>query len=560
MTRYANAASLALIFAVTLACYMGTFYYPFQFDEEAFLARADSAVIFKDVKTIWNFNPARFVNFLTFGVNRWIGGTDTFGYHIVNFSIHALNGFVIFWLAGMLSANTAGNGAETGGTAWRFYPLFAALVFVAHPIQTQAVTYIWQRATSLSALFYLLSLALYARSRLAGESRWRGLPSGSMFLSLALFSGFMAMLTKQIAVTLPVAVVLMELCFFSGSWTGVRKKAPVLALFLPLLLVIPLLSAFGMSRENSDIGSRAANVLSHKEYLLTQFNVIATYIRLLFYPAGQNLDYDYPVAGSIGDSLASLSLLAGLLGTALAMRRRNRLVSFGLLFFFLALSVESSIFPLEDVIFEHRAYLPSAGFIMAVVAALFTAADGFDKRVGGGKAIPATVVLMAVIVTSLTIATRMRNEVWRDKEALWLDVVRKSPNKLRGYFHLGMYYTDKGDVEKAMEQYRTALKINPSSTFAHLKLGRLYGKRGDTDSAISEYALAQKSDPGFALAPLLIGDAYMKKGNAGLARDYYLKALDASPGLVDAMDGLKKAEAAMAGGASAKPSSGLAGD
>lgn len=567
-------ASLALIFTATFVCYTGTFHYPFQFDDEPFFMREGQAKDLKDIKTIWEFNPARFVNFFTFGVNHWIGGADTFGYHIVNFSIHVLNGFVLFWLAGMLSAKTAENGGDMDKTPWRFYPLSVALIFVTHPIQTQAVTYIWQRATSLSAMFYLLSLALYAKSRLVviamsgsdeaihrfstGRDRLAPLamtlrrvfqqPSSAVFLALSAFSGLAAMFTKQIAVTLPVAVVLMELCFFSGSWSALRQRASKLAVFPPLLLIIPFLSAFGMSRENSDIGTRFMNTLSHKEYLLTQLNVIVTYIRLMFYPVDQNLDYDYPASKTFGDSLPSFILLAGLLGVAVAAHKRNRLVSFGVLFFFLALSVESSIFPLEDVIFEHRVYLPSAGFIMSAGAALFMGVERLDRRFGAGKVFPATAFVMAVIVTGLSVAARARNEVWRDKETLWLDVVRKSPGKLRGHIHLGMYYAENGNPGEAELWYKKALKVNPSSDFAHYKLGKLYEKNGDMDSAISEYAMAQKSNPKLAFAPLAIGDVYMKKGDPRLARDYYLTALKIAPNLVEARVGLEKSIGAIRDG------------
>jgi hypothetical protein len=598
-------ASLILIFTASLVCYMGTFHYPFHFDDEVFFMGEFAGKYLKNINTIWEFNPARFVNFLTFGVNYWIGGVDAFGYHIVNFSIHVLNGVALFWLAGMLSAKIVGNGEDTDETPWRFYPLFVALVFVTHPVQTQAVTYLWQRATSLSSLFYLLSLALYAKSRLiviarsdSGEaisqtnnqmvpdrhsrqrllrddiSRFFQQHSSAALLILSLFSGLMAMFTKQIAVTLPVAVVLMELYFFSGSWSGVRKKAPILAVFLPLLLIVPLLSAFGMSRENSDIGARYANVLSHKEYLLTQFNVIVTYIRLMFYPVNQNLDYDYPVAGNIGGSLVSFVLLAGLLGFALAMYKRNRIVSFGLLFFFLALSVESSIFQLEDIIFEHRVYLPSAGFIMAVGAALFMAAERLDSRIGAGKIFPATVILAVFLITGLAIATRTRNEVWRDKETLWLDVLKKSPNKWRGHFHMGTYCTDKGDLDEAIAWYKKALKLNPALEEAHYKLGRVYDKKGELDSAITEYSLScavtQKnnhivhsqigSQQLLMSALVRIGDVYMKKGDIRLGRDYYLKALSVSPGFAVAKERLKKAEAVMGSGGSISPSAQRAGN
>ena len=154
-------------------------------------------------------------------------------------------------------------------------------------------------------------------------------------------------------------------------------------------------------------------------------------------------------------------------------------------------------------------------------------------------------IAAAFLVTGLTVATRARNEVWRAKETLWLDVVKKSPNKLRGYFHLGMYYAENGDLGAAESWYKKALKVNPASDFAHFKLGRLYEKMGDLDSAISEYASAQKNNPQLALAPLAIGDVYMKKGDPRSARDYYMTALSISPGFVEAGAGLKKAVEAM---------------
>ncbi|VAX16223.1 TPR repeat-containing protein [hydrothermal vent metagenome] len=534
---------IVVIFTVSFICYQHTFNYPFHYDDIAFFV---DGALFEDEKapvrilnkagSIWSFNAARFVTFFSLAVNYRLGSLNTFGYHLTNFLVHTLNALLVYWLASMIAKTIGGSYAipieakhSRRYTGFIFlYPLMAALVFVAHPIQTQAVTYIWQRSTLLVAFFYLLSMTLYMKSALLEKSS-----SGKLTLSNTLLAGSalfaaIAMFTKQTAVTLPFAIVLIDLCFISGTWKALKKRATRLAPFALVLLIIPALTALGLNREIKDIGTRGDNVLSAWEYLLTQSSVIVTYLRLLLFPTGQNLDYDYPVAHSIFDVWAPFLFILFILSLGVWMFRRARVVSFGILFFFLALSVESSIFPLEDVIFEHRLYLPSVGFVLAAGWVLFD----FARR-RSDRSVPGMfVALCLVCVIPLSIATINRNNVWKDHETLWRDIVAKSPRKPRGYIILAKAALDKGDFDKAKNFLLRALDVNPRpamASVAHYNLGLVYDKNGDHEAAIEEYNKAVEISPGLGAAHYSLGKIYFAKGMYKKSARQYLAAINSRP-------------------------------
>ena len=181
------------------------------------------------------------------------------------------------------------------------------------------------------------------------------------------------MFTKEIVLTLPLMIVLYEFCFFGLETNTCRKNIKNinwkhLAPFLIMLLIIPLTMAGARSINLGEIGRLAeeTQTISRGHYLLTQFRVLTTYLRLLFVPLNQNLDYDYPISLTLFHipTLLSFLLLLLILTAGVVLFRRYRLVSFCIFFFFLTLSVESSIIPIRDVIFEHRLYLPMAGYTL----------------------------------------------------------------------------------------------------------------------------------------------------------------------------------------------------
>jgi tetratricopeptide (TPR) repeat protein len=200
-------------------------------------------------------------------------------------------------------------------------------------------------------------------------------------------------------------------------------------------------------------------------YLLTQFRVIVTYIRLVFLPFNQNLDYDYPVFKNFFELsvLISFLFLMTILLCANRLFSKYRLVSFSILWFFLALLPESSFFAIKDVIFEHRLYLPLAGVSLFLVSGAY--------YLIGKNGLKAMVVVLTMVLACYSVLTYQRNKVWKDPLTLWDDTVHKSPHKARGYGNRGMAYYKQGDFTHALSDFNKAIELNPNYTESYNNRG-----------------------------------------------------------------------------------------
>ncbi|MEW6674426.1 MAG: tetratricopeptide repeat protein, partial [Nitrospirota bacterium] len=414
-----------------------------------------------------------------------------------------------------------------------FISFASSLIFLTHPIQTQAVTYISQRYTSLATMFYLLSLLLYIKARTENKI--------APYI-LSIISAVAAMKTKEIAFTLPFAIVLFELLFLRA---GYKERFKYLIPFGFTLLIIPL-SLLNVGQDTGDLmgdieqASREAKHISRTSYLLTQFNVIVTYIRLLFLPINQNLDYDYPIYHSLFELPVFLSFLFLLLIFAFAVyllyasritHHVLRLIAFGIFWFFLTLSVESSIIPIRDVIMEHRLYLPAFGF--SILIATFLQDIFSDRKI--------KIFLLSAIILVLSTSSYIRNEVWGSGISLWQDTVRKSPDKARPHTNLGVSYLEKGKVDLAFSEFKRAIEIDPRDANTHNNLGAIYESRGELEKAIESYKTALDINPRLAAAYNGMGVIYMRKGQYEEAIEHFNKAIKLKPAMVKAYNNLGKA-------------------
>jgi tetratricopeptide (TPR) repeat protein len=441
--------------------------------------------------------PARRVAYLTLKLNHRLGGLDPFGYHLFNVAVHALVALAVYALARRLLSLAAAHGEDRASVRWA--ALAGAALFAVHPIQTQAVTYVIQRITSLAALFYVAALALYARARAGQDATWvRG---AAYWGSLA--CGVLGMLTKEIVLTLPIAVVVLELAFARG-----RPRERVLAV-APFLAILPVVPSFVVRSFGSLGAARGAatheETLPRLDYLATQTTVVLDYLRLLVVPVNQVLDHDVPAQHGFGSPRVVLSglLLAALLslGVLLLVRGRSglRVAGFGIVLFFLGLAVESSVVPIVDVMNEHRVYLASAGAALAVAALVHAAAERRQRVV---RWLAAGVVLASAGLAAATVA---RNEVWRDGISLWRDVTLKNPLSARGHFNLGNVLMDSGDIAGATAEWRRASEIDPGLSQAWNQLGNVALVQGDLAGAESSYRRAIST-------PVVIPDANYNLG------------------------------------------------
>jgi tetratricopeptide (TPR) repeat protein len=535
---------LVLVALLGLLAYSNTFNVPFTFDD---FQNIDENPIIKDLNHFAEPSTAegypkyavlksRYVGYLTFAFNYRAHGLDVRGYHAVNLAVHIANALLVYWLV-LLTFRTPflkdSRLMEYSG----HIALFSALLFVAHPVQTQAVTYIVQRLASLATLFYLLSLALYIRFRFMDIPS----PKSVSLYALSLISAVLAMKTKEIAFTLPVMVALYEFLFFEGS----LKKRILYVLPLALTMLIIPLTLLGADRPPGEIiggvgeATRLATEMPRADYLFTQFRVIATYIRLMFLPVNQNLDYDYPVFNSLltPQVILSFVFLVSVFGIGIYLtyssRKRDaalRVVAFGIFWFFITLSVESSVIPIRDVIFEHRLYLPGTGVFMAAAAGAALLMKSLKKE---RATIGATVLLLLVPVL-LASAMYVRNGVWRSELSLWEDVVSKSSGNWRGQYNLGNALRDGGAIDKSMEHYLAAIRLNPGKARPHNNLGIAYKKKGWIEKAVEQYEMAIKADPFYANAYNNLGNIYIARGMYDKAIGYYETALSLDPNYTDA--------------------------
>ena len=287
---------ILIIVVLGVLIYSNTFNAPFAYDD--IISITDPIV--RDIRLIGpqNIYGSRFIGQLSFALNYQLHEFNVAGYHIFNLLIHLLNALLVYWLI-ILTFRTPNASAylpkdvlETSDP-FRWIPLFTALLFVSHPVQTQAVTYIVQRFASLATLFYLVSLVMYIKARSSESAK----KARYAFFAASIISAVLAMRTKEIAFTLPVMVLLYEFMFFRGD---IKKRMLALLALLLTMLIIPL----SMLRQVGSTGVRGIDELtrmagsadvSRWDYLNTQFRVIVTYIRLLLFPINQNLDYDYPI-------------------------------------------------------------------------------------------------------------------------------------------------------------------------------------------------------------------------------------------------------------------------
>ncbi len=527
---------LAIIALAGLVAYCNTFDVPFQFDDDVNIVQNP---FIKDLsnftgpegKTYYKtdvFLKSRFVGYLSFALNYRAHGLEVWGYHAVNLAIHISNALLLYWLV-LLTFRTPAVAASPLSGSSRYVALFSALLFVSHPVQTQAVTYIVQRFASLAAFFCLLSTAAYAKARLSSKNAPR-----YAFYAISLLSAALAMRTKETAFTLPLAIALYDLVFLGGP---ARRRLLYLAPLALTMLLVPL-AFLGAGGPDGGLagGARLAAGMSRVDYLLTELRVVVTYLRLIFLPVAQNLDYDYPVYRS---ALAPQVLMSAafLLSTALfglyqLHRSRQgepakRLVAFGIFWFFLSLAVESSVIPIEDVIFEHRVYLPSAGAFVAVSAGGAVVLG----RLGPGalrKALLAFIVMLPLVLSSASYA---RNSVWRSDLSLWEDVVGKAPNNARGHYNLGVAYESRGRADRAAAHYKTAIGIRPDYVEARNNLGVVYRSMGLVDKAIEQYLICIRLRPDYAKPHFNLANAYQGQGMLEEAAAHFKLAIKLKPDL-----------------------------
>lgn len=459
---------------------------------------------------------------------------NVWGYHFFNLLLHVLAALAMF---GVVRRTLCSPRLRARFCAAATPLAFsAALIWIVHPLLTDAVTYVTQRTEVLMGLFFFLTLYCSIRAfEQAGRCTARRLWTTAAIASCALGIG-----SKQTMVTAPLIVVLWDWLFAvqapgedGGSWIRRSRRSLYAGLAATWIILAALVA---MERWPHSIGF-AREGWTPWTYLLTQSGVIVHYVRLALTGSPLSLDYDgWPMARSIAHVVQyALPLVILVIATGFAVVRRQPWAFLGA-WFFATLAPSSSVLPLAtEIAAERRMYLPLAALVVAAVVLVYfvgrklldlMVADVRLRRVVG---VAATIVVVGAVAATLGSATYARNRDYWSDERIWEDTVAKRPNNPRARVNYGIDLQAAGRLADAEQELREAVRLKDSSAAAHANLGPILCAAGRFDECIFHLTRALELDPDYTPAHANLAEAYGASGNRALAAEQFGLAVKAAP-------------------------------
>jgi protein O-mannosyl-transferase len=498
------------LFLVLIVSYGNSFDNDWHFDDLANITENQNVHLktlnVEDIRNSFTFNGKilRPAAYLSFALNYYVGGQQVFGYHIVNFSIHFLATVFLFLL--IYGTLRLPHLRDRYGPYALPVAFLSSLFWATSPLQVTAVTVIVQRMASMCGLFYVMAMYFYLMGRTA-----EGTARTVLALTFSFLAASLSMGTKENAAMIPVTIFLYEVLFLQDhSRENIRMILKWT--FLPALLILGI--AIWYVFMTGILNGYQGRPFTLGERLLTEARVLVYYVSLLIYPAAERLALLHDISASKGlfqpwTTFLSISFILSLIIYALISVRRNPLVSFCILFFFLNHLIEGSIIPLE-LIFEHRNYIPSMFFFVFPSVLIIWAWQYLKSK----PILRIALVLICVFLVSEQVYTvHVRNQIYRSDFSLWLDNALKFPKLSRPHVHLAKHYFEAGYMKTAFVEFSRAYELdNYASTFQKAEveydLGQMWRSIDQDEKAFAFYNKALRTYPPYE-APL-VGIALIK--------------------------------------------------
>jgi tetratricopeptide (TPR) repeat protein len=448
---------------------------------------------------------------LSLAINYALGGYDVRGYHALNLVVHILAGLTLLGIVRrtLLQAPLR----DRFGGAANELALATAVLWTVHPLQTESVTYIIQRAESMMGLFYLLTVYCFIRGAESPRARlWYGLCVTACALGMA---------CKEVMVSAPVMALLYDRAFLSSSFREAWRRR--WALYLGLGFTWILLGLVLVSGQLPATSMNAQRIrLPWWEYLATQPGVILYYLWLAVWPSPLCLNHPWLTARTWMSIAPVSAVVIALFAASVWAWRKKPVWGFVGAWFFLILAPTSSFVPLLDLIYEHRMYLSLAAVVSLVVMGLYSWV---------GRRCLAAFVVVAI---GLGYLTWRRNQDYRNEISIRLDEVAKYPHHAPAYNSLGVALGRAGRVPEAIERFEEALFLDPNFAEAHDNLGIALVRVGKVQEAIGHFEQAARLKPGSAEAHHNLGAAFERQGKVQEAIQQFEEALRLNPNYTEA--------------------------
>jgi Flp pilus assembly protein TadD len=507
-----------LLGALTVLFYLNSLPNEFVFDDLGLIAKKTSIRDIGNLPALLGLHGKgayRPLRTASHALDYALFGLNPIGFHVVNIALHILNGALIFRLFKALSGNPRP-------------ALLAAILFVVHPIQTEAVAYISGRRDLLFTLFYLLGFTCYIRYRETDRP---------MYLVLTGVNYVLSLLSKEMGISLPVLCVCYDVIRSMPSENAARPATSWQA------LVEGVRTAFHRNKLLYAVGTGGllslvlyyvflANPSSQREMyggglwptLLTSARIFVHYLKLIVFPLTLNADYSYnafPVSHSFAEAgvILAVIILGGIWWAIYRLLGAHRWAAFGGLWFFVTLLPVSQIVPHHEIMAEHYLYLPSAGLFLAAGLLLERALAENRRGVAIGTA-------FAMVVAVLGIRTVVRNRDWRDSETLWTKTIQTAPESARAHTNVGEIALRKGRFQQAYQEFSEALQIKPNDAVNHDNLGVVLLRHGQLDEAEQHFRESLQFWPDYPKAHVNLGLIHLNRRQLDEAEQEFRLALN----------------------------------
>jgi len=434
-----------------------------------------------------------------------------FGYHLTNTLLHILNAFLIYYLLFLIFKNQK-------------ISLLSALIFLLHPLQTEAITYVSGRGDPLSIFFVLISFIFYIFTKEKRKNK---------FLILSCLFFIFALLTKESVIFFPVFVLFYEILEREKFKKILIKTSPLFLIFL--IYFILRLTVLNFGQTLNLYGEENIFTKNIHYRIFTFLNILLTYYPLYFFPIHLHMERTAPILTTIfhpGVIFSLLILLLILLISIYTFKKGNKIFSFGFGWFFISLFPFSNILvPISGLLYEHWLYFPLVGFSLILSYLIF---EILPKLKFKKFLIPISYFLLFLFLGFLSIRTILRNFDWKDPITFYNQTLKYSETA-RVHNNLAMAYADKKDFEKAIFHYQRAIEISDVYPQTHNNLGNAYKEINQFEKAIEEFERAIKMDPYFFFAYNNLAGLYVEQKNYDKAIDVYQRYLKISPQNLNAL-------------------------
>ncbi len=506
-----NYIYLILITAAVLISYYPTLHNQFVWDDNVFIVNDNSIRFVSNIPSFFThsveglYRPLRTA---FYALAYAFFSLKPLYYHAFAMIIHLFASLLIFYIVLKLTNS-------------RITAALAALIFATHPAHTESISFITSSFDQMAIVFFLLSYYYYAKTTRAHKVYsidW-------YYLSLLFF--LLAAFTSEITLTLPLIIILHDLIFVEGSSGSslsalknrLKYYVPYFAILIGYLII--RFAFIGMiARDTSQ------NFYTYLIVLATMTKVVVIYLKVFFLPNSLAVERTVPLATSFTELavLLSLGIIALLLAAAYLLRKRQKLITFSILFFFITLLPVSNIIPIQRVIAEAYLYLPSFGFALAASVLI----NYVLKRITKDRK-SAALLLSVLLVLPYIYLTIDRNKVWHDDFSLWSQTVQDSPYSSKAHSNLGLLFLQQHNYEPALAEFLTSLQLNPYREEVYFNLGTLFEQTGENQKAMEAYNKSISLNPLFSDSHENLGLVYAKLNNTELALQQLKLAVSLQP-------------------------------